>query len=107
RKGPAGALAKRGMKRYDKGRRISDVYYGYGMAVAYTVVDALRHAGRNPTRESLLRAATHMNEKANPFLLPGVAVHTAPKNYFPIGKARMVRYRKNLWVLFGPLVRAR
>ena len=35
------------------------------------------------------------------------SVHTTPKNYFPIGKARMVRYRKNLWVLFGPLVRAR
>jgi hypothetical protein len=34
-------------------------------------------------------------------------VHTTPTNYFPIGKARMVRYRKNLWVLFGPLVRAR
>ena len=29
------------------------------------------------------------------------------QNYFPIAKAKMVRYRKNLWVLFGPLVKAR
>ena len=27
--------------------------------------------------------------------------------YFPIDKARMVGYRKNLWVLFGSLVNAR
>jgi branched-chain amino acid transport system substrate-binding protein len=107
KKDPAVALYKRIMKRYDKGARIGDVYNWYGMTVAYTMVDALRHAGRNPTRESLLRAATHMNERSNPFLLPHLVVHTTPTNYFPIGKARMVRYRKNLWVLFGPLVRAR
>ena len=68
------------------------------------MVDALKHAGRNPTRASLLHAATHMNEHNNPFLLPGVSVHTTPTHYFPIAKARMVRYQKTLWVLFGPLV---
>jgi hypothetical protein len=50
---------------------------------------------------------THMNEHTNPFLLPGVTVETSPSDYFPITKARMVGYRKNLWVLFGPLVNAR
>jgi branched-chain amino acid transport system substrate-binding protein len=104
---PAVALYKRILKRYDKGGRISDVYNWYGMTVAYSMVDALRRAGRNPTRASLLRAATHMNERTNPFLLPGVFVRTTPTNYFPIAKARMVRYRKNLWVLFGPLVNPR
>jgi branched-chain amino acid transport system substrate-binding protein len=76
------------------------------MTVAYAMVDALRHAGRNLTRESLLRAATHMDERKNPFLLPGVDVQTSPSNYFPIAKARMVRYRGSTWVLFGPLIRA-
>jgi branched-chain amino acid transport system substrate-binding protein len=71
------------------------------------MVDALKHAGRNPSRASLRRAMTHMNERANPFLLPGVFVQTTPTNYFPIAKAKMVRYRKSLWVLFGPLVNAR
>jgi branched-chain amino acid transport system substrate-binding protein len=104
---PAVALYKRILKRYDKGGRPSDVYNWYGMTVAYSMVDALRHAGRNPTRASLLRAATHMNERTNPFLLPGVFVRTSPTNYFPIAKARMVRYRKDLWVLFGPLVSPR
>ena len=104
---PAVALYKRILKRYDRGAKPSNVYNWYGMTVAYSMVDALRHAGRNPTRPSLLRAATHMNERTNPFLLPGVFVRTSPTSYFPIAKARMVRYDKTLWVLFGPLVTPR
>jgi branched-chain amino acid transport system substrate-binding protein len=107
RKDKAVALYRKVMKRYFPDGRPSDVYNWYGMTVAFSLVDALKHAGRNPTRESLRRAMTHMNERNNPFLLPGIAVKTSPTNYFPITKARMVRYRKNLWVLFGPMVKAR
>ena len=107
RKDRAVALYRSIMKRYFPGGRVSDVYNWYGMTVAFSFVDALKHAGRNPTRDSLRRAMTHMDEHNNPFLLPGVAVKTSPSNYFPIDKARMVGYRKNLWVLFGPLVNAR
>ena len=101
------ALYRRIMKRYFPGGKASDVYNWYGMTVAFSMVDALKHAGRNLSRESLRRAMTHMDERNNPFLLPGVTVKTSPSNYFPMTKARMVRYRKNLWVLFGPLVKAR
>jgi ABC-type branched-subunit amino acid transport system substrate-binding protein len=107
RKDKAVALYRKIMKRYFPGGRPSDVYNWYGMTVAFSLVDALKQAGRDPTRESLRRAMTHMNERNNPFLLPGITVKTSPTNYFPITKARMVRYRKNLWVLFGPLVKAR
>lgn len=107
RKDKAVALYRSIMKRYFPGGRISDVYNWYGMTVAFSMVDALKHAGRNPTRDSLRRAMTHMDERNNPFLLPGVFVQTTPSNYFPMAKAKMVRYQKNLWVLFGPLVNAR
>jgi branched-chain amino acid transport system substrate-binding protein len=107
RKDKAVALYKSIMKRYFAGGRISDVYNWYGMTVAFSMVDALKHAGRNPTRDSLRRAMTHMDERNNPFLLPGVYVQTTPSNYFPMARAKMVRYQKNLWVLFGPLVNAR
>ena len=107
RKDKAVALYKRIMKRYFPGGQPNDVYNWYGMTVAFSMVDALKHAGRNPSRESLRRAMTHMNERNNPFLLPGVTVRTSPSNYYPMTKAKMVRYHKNLWVLFGPLVNAR
>ena len=107
RKDKTVALYKRIMKRYFPGGQPNDVYNWYGMTVAFSMVDALKHAGRNPSRESLRRAMTHMNERSNPFLLPGVTVRTSPSNYYPMTKAKMVRYHKNLWVLFGPLVNAR
>jgi len=92
--------------RFLPGTKPLDVYLYYGVAVAYTMVDALRHAGANPTRASLLRAATHLNE-VNPFLLPGIRIKTSPSDYYPMDKARFVRYRGGLWVLFGKLVDAR
>ena len=91
---------------YMPGAKPLDVYLYYGMAVAYTMVDALQHASANPTRESLLRAATHLDE-VNPFLLPGIRIKTSPTDYYPMDKARFVRYRHGLWVLFGKLVDAR
>ena len=70
------------------------------MMAAYAMVDALKHAGRNPTRASLLQAATHMNE-TNPFLLPGLPLTTRPTNYFPIGKTYLVQYMHGYWNVLG------
>ena len=53
RKDRAVALYRSIMKRYFPGGRVSDVYNWYGMTVAFSFVDALKHAGRNPTRDSL------------------------------------------------------
>jgi branched-chain amino acid transport system substrate-binding protein len=95
------------MARYNPQGRPADVYNFYGMAVAFSMVDVLKKAGRNLTRDSLLKAATHLTEPNNPFLLPGIVLRTSPTDYFPLEQARMARYQKGLWTLFGPLVAAR
>jgi branched-chain amino acid transport system substrate-binding protein len=105
-KDPGIALYRTIMRRYAPGESPADVYNLYGMAVAYSLVDALRHAGRYPTRASLLNAAQHLNE-VNPFMLPGVKVRTSPTNYYPITKAQLVRYDRTHWVAVGPLLPAR
>jgi branched-chain amino acid transport system substrate-binding protein len=92
------------LSRFMPNAKFLDVYNYYGMAVAYTMVDTLRHAGRSPTRASVLRAATHLNE-LNPFLLPGIRIKTAPNDYYPIDKARLIRYSNGHWI-FGKLVNA-
>ena len=105
---PAILLYRRIMRRYLPGRKASDVYHYYGMAVANSMVHALRKAGRNPTRAGLQRAVTHLNQTDNPFLLPGIAVRTSPANYYPISKAKLFRYSaKGQWVPFGRLLAAR
>ena len=72
-KDPTVKLYRQILRRYAPGREAEDVYNFYGMGVAFTMVDALKHAGKSPTRASLLRAAQHLDQRANPFLLPGIA----------------------------------
>ena len=78
-----------------------------GLAQAYSFVDALRAAGKNPTRRGLMNAATHLDETSNPFLAPGIAVHTTPRWRFPIAEVRLQRWHRDHWVPFGPVLPAR
>jgi branched-chain amino acid transport system substrate-binding protein len=98
-------LYKSILARFLPGAKPDDVFNYYGMAVAYTMVDTLRKAGRDPTRASVLRAATHLHE-TNPFLLPGVRIRTSPNDYYPMDKVKLARYHETHWQFFGKLVSA-
>ena len=96
------------MKRYkDKGVSMSDPYNVYGMSVAHTFVQALKQAGKNPTRAGIMKAATHLTIRNDPFLLPGVVVRTTPNDHFPLDQARLERWHNGHWVSFGGLFRVR
>jgi ABC-type branched-subunit amino acid transport system substrate-binding protein len=107
-KGDAGvALAAKIVKRYVPGGNPSDGFLVAGMAEAYSFVDALKHAGKNLTRKGLMTAVTHMNEASNPFLVPGVKVHTTPADRFPISSVQLQRWHGGHWVPFGGVVSAK
>ncbi len=88
------------MKRYLPSEDPKAVAHMYGMMAAYSMVVALKGAGRQPTRAGLLRAATHL-DVSNPFLLPGLKVATTPKNYFPLAKTYLVRFQHGFWNVLG------
>jgi branched-chain amino acid transport system substrate-binding protein len=94
------------MKKY-KGGNPNDVYAVYGMSVAHTFVAALKRAGKNPTRASIMKAATTLNVKNDPFLLPGMTVKTGAGDHFPLDQAKLQRYHAGHWVSFGGLFRVR
>ena len=94
------------MSRYAPGQNANG-YYAAGMASAYTLVDTLKKAGKNLTRKGVLNAATHLNEKSNPFVLPGITIRTTPSYRFPISQVRLERWHKGHWVIFGPLLSAK
>jgi branched-chain amino acid transport system substrate-binding protein len=97
------------LKRYGDGvsaRDLKDGYYAAGMGAAYTMVDTLRKAGRNPTRQSVMRAATHLTERNNPFLLPGIVLKTSPSKRFPVTQVKLQRWSKKAWHPFGKLITA-
>lgn len=107
REDPGMELYLRIMRRFLPAANARDRHHAYGMAVAFTMADALRRAGPGLTRRSLLRAATRLYERNNPFLLPGIVVRTAPNDRFPIRQAQLERYSNGRWVPFGGLISAR
>ncbi|HEU5243357.1 MAG TPA: ABC transporter substrate-binding protein [Gaiellaceae bacterium] len=79
----------------------------YGLAVGWTFWDALKHAGKNPTRTSLMHALRHMNEKNNPFIYPGMVVKTSKKRAFPMEQLIFEKWAGGAggdWKTFGKVL---
>ncbi len=64
------------------------------------MVEALKQAGKSPTRQSLMNAFTHLNA-TNPFLYPGVKLVTTPAERFPIDQLILAQYKNGAWHPFG------
>jgi ABC-type branched-subunit amino acid transport system substrate-binding protein len=79
-------------------------YYVAGMASAFTLVDALRKAGKNLTRAGIMAAARSLNEANNPFVIPGIVVKTSATDGFPVQQVALERWTGTHWSIFtGPL----
>lgn len=104
---PGVKLAATIIKKYVPGGNPSDGFLVAGMAEAFSMVDALKASGKNLTRKGLMNAVTHMNEANNPFLVPGVKVHTTPTFRFPISSVQLQRWHAGHWVPFGGVVSAK
>jgi branched-chain amino acid transport system substrate-binding protein len=83
---------------------VNDGFNIYGVAVAYTMADALKQAGNTLTRQNVMNiAATQLNE-TNPFLLPGVKVKTTSSDHFPIMQEQVITWGGTGWTLQGSLI---
>lgn len=108
-KDPGILLFQRAMKAAGLGSaaNLKNGYYVAGMASAFTMVDALNKAGKNLTRQTLLKATANLNEANNPFLLPGIVVKTAPNDRFPVAQLKLQRWHNKRWNIFGKMLVAK
>lgn len=82
----------------------ADAFCVTGMAVAFTMVDVLKQAGSNLTRQHVMDiASSGLSEKDNPLLLPGVQVQTTKSRHFPIQQEMLQSWSGDHWVPFGSL----
>jgi branched-chain amino acid transport system substrate-binding protein len=84
-----------------------DLNLVYGLGSAWTFVYALKHAGKNPTRASLMKALRTMNTSKNPFLYPGISLQTSKKRTFPMEQLQMIKWSGGAggdWHAFGKLL---
>jgi branched-chain amino acid transport system substrate-binding protein len=78
------------------------VVFGYGQA--QTVVQVLKQAGDNLTRENIMKQAASLKDFAPDTLLPGVTINTSATDFYPIEQLRMMQFKGQKWDLFGPVI---
>jgi branched-chain amino acid transport system substrate-binding protein len=86
-----------GMDRAD-----GSVVFGYGHA--QTVVQVLKQAGDDLTRENIMKQAASLKDFVPDTLLPGVKISTGPTDFYPIEQLQMQRFKGEKWELFGPVI---
>ena len=96
-------LYRKIMAQYAPGANVDDPLHVYGMASAWTAADALKKAGKNLTRESVIKALDTFNASGNPFMLPGIVVKTAGKDHYPVEQMLLQRWQNGAWSSFGGL----
>jgi branched-chain amino acid transport system substrate-binding protein len=80
----------------------------YGLSSAWTMVYALKNAGKTPTRAGLMRAFKSLDpaKAKNPFLYPGVGLKTSTKDNFPLEQEILIKWSGGAtgnWTPFGAL----
>ena len=96
-------LYKSILAKYDAGADPNDSLNIYGVANAWTFVNALKAAGPNLTRQGLMNALENMKNVVNPFLYPGVKMNTTKTDHFLIEQQILQQYKGSAWQPFGHL----
>jgi branched-chain amino acid transport system substrate-binding protein len=88
------------MKKYYPTGNLTDAFNVYGYNVAQTLVQVLKQAGDNLTRENIMKQAANLDMNL-PMLLPGVNIKTGPDDFYPIEREQLARFDGKTWQLFG------
>ncbi len=90
-------------KYYPDGDKTSS-FNNYGYTVAQNLHKVLLAAGKNLTRENVMKAAASMNNLELDLLLPGIKINTSATDFYPIEQNQMMRFKGGKWEFFGPII---
>ncbi len=88
------------MKKYYPDGDPNDSLNAIGYASSQTLVQVLKQAGKDLSRENVLKQATNLDLEL-PLLYKGIKVKTGPDDYFPVDAMQLVRFKDDRWVPFG------
>jgi ABC-type branched-subunit amino acid transport system substrate-binding protein len=75
-----------------------------GYNYAATMVQVLKQAGNDLSRENIMRQALNLRDLELPMLLPGIKVGTSPTDYYPVQQLQLMRFNGKRWERFGDVV---
>ncbi len=88
------------MKKYYPSGNLADANNVYGYNAAQGLIQVLKQAGDNLTRENVMKQAANL-DMVLPLLLPGVNVKTGPDDFYPIEREQLAKFDGKTWVRFG------
>jgi branched-chain amino acid transport system substrate-binding protein len=92
--------------KYMPGADISDTNLVYGYAAAQTMVQVLKQAGDNLTRENVMKQAASLKDFVPDTLLPGVKINTSATDFAPVEQLQMMQFKSGKWQMFGDVISA-
>jgi branched-chain amino acid transport system substrate-binding protein len=92
------------MSKYMPGEDVRRPNFVNGYNYAATLVQVLKQAGNDLSRENIMRQATNLREFELPMLLPGIKVSTSPTDYYPVQQLQLMQFNGKRWVRFGDLL---
>ena len=92
------------MNKYLPGEDVRRPNFVHGYNYAASIVQVLKQAGSDLSRENIMRQATNLRELELPMLLPGIKVNTSPTDYYPVQHLQLTRFDGKRWVRFGDLL---
>jgi len=93
-------------KWYPDGDR-TDISNVVGYLLAQSMVEVLRRAGDDLSRDNIMRKAAALDGVALDMLLPGITLRTGPADYFPLEQAQVEQFTGGQWKRTGPVLSAR
>jgi len=88
------------MKQYNPDANLRDANNVYGYEVAQTLVEVLKKAGNDLTRENVMKQAASLDFDLG-MLRPGIRVTTSATDYRPIKQLYLIRFDGHNWVSIG------
>jgi branched-chain amino acid transport system substrate-binding protein len=90
-------------KYYPEGNRAdSSVIYGY--TVGQAMVQVLKQAGDNLTRENVMKQAASLKDLRIETLLPGIKANTSVIDFAPLDQLQLMKFKGDSWQLFGDVL---
>lgn len=90
-------------KYYPDGDKTSS-FTSYGYSVSQVMVQVLQQCKDDLTRENIMKQAANIKGFKPDLFIPGIAVDTGPKDYFPVEQLQMMKFDGERWQFFGPIL---
>ena len=70
------------------------------------MVQVLKQAGDNLTRENVMKQAASLKGFTPDTVLPGIRINTSATDFAPIEQLQMMQFKSGQWELFGDIISA-